>query len=259
MTKKHVDIIQKNFGSQADEYLSSSVHATGEDLAGLRKMCEEQGRAVVLDLGCGGGHVSYTVAPYVESVVAYDVSERMLEVVAKAGRERGLANIRTLRGRAESMPFSDAAFDFVFSRYSAHHWHDVGLALRQAGRVLKPGGKAVFIDVVSPGFPVLDIFLQTTEMLRDTSHVRDYSASEWLRFIQEANLTVDNLKSFRLELAYASWIGRMRTPEPLARAIRELQKAAPNEVIHHFALQDDGSFTVDAIILTVGKENLELM
>ncbi|MFD2980389.1 class I SAM-dependent methyltransferase, partial [Klebsiella pneumoniae] len=85
----------------------------------------------------------------------------MLDVVASAAAERGLANVTTERGAAERLPFADASFDFVFSRYSAHHWSDLGLALREVRRVLKPGGVAAFIDVMSPGSPLLDTYLQT--------------------------------------------------------------------------------------------------
>ncbi|WP_016683933.1 class I SAM-dependent methyltransferase, partial [Yersinia pestis] len=67
-----------------------------------------------------------------------------------------LTNIEIQQGLAESLPFADQSFDIVISRYSAHHWHDVGKALREVKRVLRPGGKVIFMDVVSPGHPVLD-------------------------------------------------------------------------------------------------------
>ena len=70
-------------------------------------------------------------------------------------------------GAAERLPFADAEFDYVLSRYSTHHWNDVGLALREVRRVLKPGGVAVFIDVMSPGSALLDTYLQAVEVLRD--------------------------------------------------------------------------------------------
>jgi hypothetical protein len=46
--------------------------------------------------------------------------------------------------------------------------------------VLKPGGKLAFIDVMSPGQPLLDTYLQAVEVLRDTSHVHNYAMAEWL-------------------------------------------------------------------------------
>lgn len=101
-------------------------------------------------MGCGAGHASFVAAQHVKQVVAYDLSSQMLEVVAKAAKDRGLDNIATRQGYAESLPFEDNVFDVVISRYSAHHWHDVGRALREVNRVLKPGGVLIVMDVMSP-------------------------------------------------------------------------------------------------------------
>ena len=88
----------------------------------------------------------------------------------------------------------------MISRYSAHHWHDVGQALREVKRVLKPGGIFIIMDVMSPGHPVRNIWLQTVEALRDTSHVQNYSSGEWLTFITEAGLISRSLITDRLPL-----------------------------------------------------------
>lgn len=79
------------------------------------------------------------------------------------------------------------------------------------------------MDVMSPGHPVRDIWLQTVEALRDTSHVRNYASGEWLTLINEANLIVDNLITDKLPLEFSSWVARMRTPEALVDAIRIYQ------------------------------------
>ncbi|MDR8235602.1 methyltransferase domain-containing protein, partial [Acinetobacter baumannii] len=115
------------------------------------------------------------------------------------------SNIVTQQGYAETLPFADASFDVVISRYSAHHWHDVGQALREVKRVLKPGGVIIVMDVMSPGHPVRDVWLQTVEALRDTSHVRNYSSGEWLTLATEAGLVVNQLLTDRLPLEFSSW------------------------------------------------------
>ncbi|MFT0518396.1 class I SAM-dependent methyltransferase [uncultured Pseudomonas sp.] len=245
----HTDVVQRQFGEQANAYLSSAVHAQGSEFALLQAQLAGQGSARVLDLGCGAGHVSFHVAPLVAEVVAYDLSQAMLEVVASAAAERGLGNVKTAHGAAERLPFGDASFDFVFSRYSAHHWSDVGLALREVRRVLKPGGVAAFIDVMSPGSPLLDTYLQSVEVLRDTSHVRDYSAAQWQRLVSEAGLHVRSHSRQRLRLEWASWVERMRTPEPLRVAIRQLQQAMGEEVRQYYQIEADGSFSTDVIVL----------
>ncbi|QHD08013.1 class I SAM-dependent methyltransferase [Pseudomonas sp. R76] len=245
----HTQVVQKQFGEQASAYLSSAVHAQGTEFALLQAELAGQGAAWLLDLGCGAGHVSFQVAPLVNEVVAYDLSQQMLEVVAAAAVERGLNNIRTVNGAAERLPFADGEFDFVFSRYSAHHWSDLGVALREVRRVLKPGGVAAFVDVLSPGSPLLDTYLQTVEVLRDTSHVRDYDAAEWMQQLSESGLHVRNSSRQRLRLEYTSWVERMRTPEVLRAAILELQKAMGQEVRDYYEIQADGTFSTDVLVV----------
>ncbi|GAB7529901.1 class I SAM-dependent methyltransferase [Pseudomonas sp. 3A(2025)] len=245
----HTQVVQRQFGEQAAAYLTSAVHAQGTEFALLQAEVQGRSDARVLDLGCGAGHVSFNVAAAVGEVVAYDLSQQMLDVVRDTAVARGLDNVRTQRGAAERLPFEDGEFDFVFSRYSAHHWSDLGLALREVRRVLKPGGVAAFIDVMSPGSPLLDTYLQTVEVLRDTSHVRDYSAAEWLRQVSEAGLFTRSHTRQRLHLEYTSWVERMRTPEALRVAIRELQQAMGSEVREYFEIAQDGSFSTDVLVL----------
>lgn len=247
--KGHASVVQRQFGEQASAYLNSAVHAQGSEFALLQAEVSGRDEARVLDLGCGAGHVSFQVAPQVGEVVAYDLSAQMLEVVARAAAERGLSNLRTVHGAAERLPFAEGEFDFVFSRYSAHHWSDLGLALREVRRVLKPGGVAAFIDVASPGRPLLDTHLQSVEVLRDTSHVRDYSPAEWLHQVSEAGLQVRSHSRQRLHLEFGSWVDRMRTPQVLREAILALQGAVGEEVREYFEITADGSFSTDVLVL----------
>lgn len=252
-TRSHHDNVEKQFGSQANAYLTSTVHASGRDLQRLAERLSAFPQASVLDMGCGAGHASFAAAHQVKQVVAYDLSAQMLDVVAQAAKEKGLDNIATRQGYAESLPFEDGSFDVVISRYSAHHWHDVGRALREVNRVLKPGGVVIVMDVMSPGHPVRDIWLQTVEALRDTSHVRNYSSGEWLSLMNDANLIADTVLTDRLPLAFSSWVARMRTPKVLIDAVRLYQQSASAEVQAYFALQQDGSFTSDTIMVEAHK------
>lgn len=250
----HKNAVERQFGDQANAYLTSAVHAQGKDLQRLATLLQPHSDAHLLDLGCGAGHASFAAAAVVKSVVSYDLSAQMLTVVSQAAADKKLMNIEVKQGLAESLPFDDRSFDVVISRYSTHHWHDVGQALREVKRVLRPGGKVIFMDVVSPGHPVLDIYLQTVEVLRDTSHVRNYSPGEWLALFTEAGLAINEVTSDRLYLEFSSWIARMRTPEYFSTAIRELQRLASDDVINHYEIQADGSFTSD-IMMIVAKRS----
>lgn len=241
--------VRERFGARAAAYLHSAVHAAGPEFAALRAAVQAQPAARVLDLGCGAGHVSYQVAPLAGEVVACDLAPEMLELVAARARELGFANLRTHCAAAESLPFSDGEFDVVLSRYSAHHWADPGRALGEARRVLRPGGQCVLVDVASPGTALLDTHLQALEVLRDRSHVRDYSAAEWAALSAAAGLRIQRQEFARLRLEFVSWVERMATPEPLRQALRMFQDTACREVRDYFEITADGSFSVDVLTL----------
>lgn len=247
--KNHQQVVTSQFGEQANAYLSSSVHAQGAEFQTLQDLVRPHPQAQVLDLGCGAGHVSFHVAPLVAQVTAYDLATDMLSVVTTAAAEKGLNNIITAQGMAERLPFDDASFEFVFSRYSAHHWQDVGLALREIKRVLKPGGQVVFIDVCAPGLPLLDTYLQTVEVLRDPSHVRDYTVAEWVRLLGESGLHVGHHQTQKLTLEFQSWVTRMRTPSVMQEAILALQQAMGKEVRDYFNIQQNGTFSTDVLVI----------
>lgn len=251
--KDHKQVVDKQFGEQANAYLTSTVHAQGEEFSLLQQAVANCQHADVLDLGCGAGHVSFHVAPSVNKVVAYDLSESMLEVVAASSAAKHLGNIETVQGVAESLPFADNSFDFVFSRYSAHHWQDLGIALREVRRVLKPSGVVAFIDVISPEQPLLDTYLQTVEVLRDTSHVRDYSVAEWVRQLGESGLIVTKHHRQKLRLEFISWVERMRTPKVFRDAILALQQSMGQEVRDYFEIDQQGSFSTDVLVVWATK------
>ncbi|MBX6324344.1 MAG: class I SAM-dependent methyltransferase [Rhodospirillaceae bacterium] len=247
--KSHGALVGGQFGPRAAAYVTSTVHAQGEDLQQLAALAKGRAGGRALDLGCGGGHVSFAVAPHLGEVVAYDLSEEMLAAVAATAAARGLANIRTQAGRVEALPFADAGFDLVLTRFSAHHWDDLDAALAEARRVLRPDGRAAFADGVSPGPPLLDTFLQAIELLRDPSHVRNYSVEEWRQALTRAGFRPGAVTRRRVRLEFATWIARMATPEPHVAAIRSLQARMPEEVARHFAVEPDGSFLLDTMVM----------
>jgi SAM-dependent methyltransferase len=245
----HERMVAGQFGPQAAAYVTSSVHAKGEDLARMAAIAAAVPGGRIADLGCGGGHVSFAVAPHARQVVACDLSAEMLAAVATEARRRGLSSIGTQQASVASLPFEDGEFDMVMSRFSAHHWTDVGAGLREARRILKEGGMAVFADVATPGVALLDTFLQAIELLRDPSHVRNLTAGQWCGRVEAAGFRVTAVKTGRLRLEFTSWIERIGAPALHAQAIRSLQQGAPEPVKRHFAIEPDGTFTLDTILV----------
>jgi ubiquinone/menaquinone biosynthesis C-methylase UbiE len=249
MERAHEKVVEATFGPRAKAYVESAVHARGADLDALEALIGAAKPARAIDIGCGGRHVSYLMARHAGTVIAADLSSEMLAAVAATAKSRGLTNLETAQATAEKLPFPDASFDFAATRYSAHHWRDFDAGLREARRVLKPGSRAAFIDAYSAGSPLVDTHLQAVELIRDPSHVRDYSAAEWIAGLAKAGFRIDDLRSFRVRMDFPVWVARIATPEENVRALRKMQTEAPEEVTRHTALEPDGSFMLDDMMI----------
>ena len=247
---------QLNFAAEqytirARDYVTSAVHSTGADLDQITAELRGHAAARVLDLGCGGGHVSYRAAPMVAEVVACDVTQSMLDAVATTAAEHGLTNIAVRQAAAEKLPFEDRSFDVVLCRFTTHHWQNMDAGLREARRVLKPAGSAVFIDSLAPADRTLDTHLQAIELLRDISHVRNYSTAEWVSALSRAGFAIESITTRALRMEFPIWTARTRTPAAHVEAIRSLQTTAPAIVKQHFAIGEDGSFDLEAATMVV--------
>jgi len=244
----HEALVGGQFGSRAEAYLNSALHARSPDLDALVALMNSWPKARVLDLGCGGGHVTFNVAPLVREVVAYDLAPEMLDLVERAAKERRLDNVTTQQGAVESLPFEDASFEVVLSRFSAHHWRDLDAGLREAARVLKPGGMFSVVDTVTSGIPLIDTYFQAIELLRDCSHVRNYSRAEWEAAIARAGFLSASVSPFRLRIDFSSWVERMNTRRLQIEAIRALQTTVSAVSTRHFETEADGSFHIDVAL-----------
>lgn len=246
--------VQVQFGNSAEAYARSAVHAGGEDLVRLVQEASLSGTERVLDAGCGAGHTAAAVAPHAHAVVAMDLTDAMLEVTARLAAQRGLANVTLRRGDVEALPAEDGEFDRVVSRYSAHHWPHPARALAEIHRVLRPGGRFVLADIVSWDDPTLDTWLQTIELVRDVSHVRDHSIAQWHAMLREAGFVVRTALEFRVRLDFADWVARIGTPHPQVSALQSLFAHAPAEVRETMEIGTDYGFTIRGAVLTASLE-----
>jgi ubiquinone/menaquinone biosynthesis C-methylase UbiE len=241
--------VQKQFAPVAANYATSAVHAGGADLAAMLGAIPLGGAERVLDAGSGAGHTALAFAPRVAEVVAVDLTEAMLAQGRKLAHERGISNITCQRGDVERLPFPDASFDIVTSRYSAHHYPHPLAALREFARVLKPGGAFLLVDVVAPEEPAQDTFLNAIELLRDPSHVRDHTVQQWLGMCAAAGFAAEPAGHWPLRLEFESWVARMNTPFLAITQIRALIDGAPREVRAGLAIEEGYSFTVPTALV----------
>jgi ubiquinone/menaquinone biosynthesis C-methylase UbiE len=243
--RTHSQAVHDQFDAQAQAYLTSTVHAAGPDLLAAQERVQQclPPTASILDVGTGAGHLSFALAPRAARVVALDPSPGMLATVRAAAAARGLTQIETCEGSADALPFADASFDLVCTRYSAHHWLNLPRALAQLRRVVKADGFVLVIDLLGETDALVDTYLQSIELLRDTSHVRDRSVGEWQALLSAAGFHPLEHRAWSTRLEFAPWVQRMRTPEVLVSAIRTLQASAPAEVRRSLNIETDGSFT----------------
>ncbi len=104
----------------------------------------------VVDLGAGTGLLALALAPRVRELVAVDISERMLERLDDTAVADGIHNVDTLVADLRRLPLEDESATLVVSNYAFHHLHDTGkeLALAEARRILRPGGRLVLCDMM---------------------------------------------------------------------------------------------------------------
>jgi SAM-dependent methyltransferase len=230
---------RKLFGAAATDYANAAVHISGPDLDALLEAAELKGTERVLDLGCGAGHTTIAVAMRAAHVTGIDVTEEMLAEGRKQLQRRGITNVEFEQGDACALRFGDASFDLVTCRFAAHHFPDAVVSVREAARVLKPGGKYVLVDSLAPEDPGLDTFENTIEFLRDASHVRNLRASEWCRLFSEAGLRPEVRYRAGLALDGADWVKRMRTPPSRVEIIRELFATSTDRQRAAFEIRED--------------------
>ena len=114
------------------------------DLHALAALLDEDW--VVGDLGCGTGQIAAALAPFVRRVIAVDGSRAML----KAARQRlgGLENVEVRQGELDALPIDDATLDAAALCLAVHHLPDPPVVLREAARVLAPGGRVLLVDML---------------------------------------------------------------------------------------------------------------
>ena len=249
--------VQNNFGKVAAEYVTSKVHASGPDLAWMVESAALQGSERVLDVATGGGHTAFALAPSAAEVVALDLTQPMLEVARKEAEARGLRNIRYVAGDAQALPFADASFDVVACRHAPHHFPNVQQAINEWARVLKPGGKLILVDSASPEETEAAEVLHEIEVLRDPSHVRNYSLSTWQAYLSTAGLRVSSAREWGLFLDIPTWTQRMRTPSESVATIERLMREATPAIRERLRFEErDGAlgFTLPVALIQATKD-----
>jgi len=120
---------------------------TWEGLA--RALLQLAPRARYADLGIGDGLLTLMLAEVAEVVTAVDLSPEMLAQLLARARAKEIDNIETVEGEIEDLPLPDASHEIVVMSQALHHARDPVRALREARRILVPGGRLLLIDLLA--------------------------------------------------------------------------------------------------------------
>jgi SAM-dependent methyltransferase len=185
---------------RAEAYRQSKTHAEGADLDLVVEWCAPGPGRKVLDVATGGGHVARGLREHGCKVVTTDASPGMQPDVVS---------------RAEELPFADGSFDCVVSRIAPHHFADVRAAVEEIARV--SNDVVVIEDTLFS-----DERHERAEKLRDPTHVRNYTEDEWVGFLSEAGLEVEQRQLFEIAHPLEEWLARTGCEGEEARRVREL-------------------------------------
>jgi ubiquinone/menaquinone biosynthesis C-methylase UbiE len=221
------DAVRRQYGAVGDAYVTSKGHASGRDLARMVELAAPTPSTQMLDIATGGGHVARAFAPYVESVIASDLTPEMLAHTAEAFRTWGLENVGTAIADAEDLPFPPASFELVTCRIAPHHFLNVEAFVQEVFRVLVDGGTFVLVDSTVPEGED-GAFFNRFEKLRDPSHVRSLTIGEWTALLETVGFDVGATETFTKTHDFADWTARSRTSaDDIAALEKMLLESSP--------------------------------
>ncbi len=233
--------VQRQFSPTAASYATSSVHADAEALAKLVELAQATLTDRAIDVATGAGHMALALAPHVESVVAFDLTQTMLDQTLATAQARGLANVTVRQGEAESMPYPSGSFDLYTVRLAPHHFADIQATIDEAARILRPGGRYLVADTSAPGDLEIDEQIHEIEKMRDPSHVRNYPIAVWTAMLERSGLTVEFAEyGYLMPLDLDDWMTRMSTPAADQAELHRRFRAASPALVEALKIEVNG-------------------
>ena len=195
---RHNDLIIDQFTKQAIPFANLAAHSHEEAFKLLFTLSNASEKDTVLDVACGPGLLACELAKATSHVTGIDLTPAMIEQAKMLQQQKDLNNITWDIGDVAHLPYENASFSLVVTRYSFHHMIDPALVLTEMKRVCLPGGRVVVVDV-TPQADKIDAY-NHVEILRDPSHVRALTIEELHEIIDKAGLFTTKVGFYKLDV-----------------------------------------------------------
>lgn len=187
-TTTHDDQIRDQFTRQAVPFSTAAAIADPGALQAIVAAATPGPDNTLLDVACGGGLVVCAFAPHVRHATGIDMTPAMLARARTLAAEQGVGNVTWQEGDVAALPYPDAAFTIVVTRFAVHHFPDPLAVLREMVRVCAPGGRIIVVDTCASPDPKKAALFNRLEKLRDPSHVRALPLGELQGLFRSAGL-----------------------------------------------------------------------
>ncbi len=237
----HLKRVTDEFTRQAQTFEVWAENVDADVAARFGGALGRAARGRLIDVACGPGVVTAALAPNAASIVAFDATDEMLEKTRARCVKAGLRNVEFKSGDAEHLPFAEGEFDGAVTRAALHHFADPQRAIAEMFRVLRPGGVAVFADVISSEDAEESRLHNAIERLRDPSHVRMLPASELQSAARRAGFGELQTARWDMNRELEEWFSIVSDParvEPIRAVVRALAEAGRSAGIG-LSIKDD--------------------
>jgi ubiquinone/menaquinone biosynthesis C-methylase UbiE len=252
----HNSRILDQFTRQAAPFAAAGTIRNQEALDRIVQWAGTGLEDTVLDVACGPGLLACAFARVAKHATGMDMTPAMLEQARKTQQQQGLKNVSWEQGDVYSLPFPDAHFSIVSSRFVFHHLQGPLSALKEMKRVCNPGGKIVVADMAPQ--PAKAAALNAAELLRDPSHVRSMPEDELRGLFEQANLATPQINRYRMEGELEDLLSRSFPNEGDADRVRRIYaESIPNDALDLNTRLADGKifYSLPVTVLVAQKSN----
>jgi ubiquinone/menaquinone biosynthesis C-methylase UbiE len=240
MAYDHNAQIRDQFTRQAVPFAAAAEIRREDALGRIVDAADAGPSDTVLDVACGPGLLACAFARVTQHVTGIDLTPRMLEQALVLQQRLGLQNLTWHRGDVEQLPYPDASFSIVCSRFAFHHFLDPLTVLKEMRRVCRPGGQVVVADS-APAVDKAEAF-NRMERLRDPSHVRALPLEELEALFAAAELPAPAIRRDNLRYELESLLARSFPKPGDADRIRQLfEESIVSDSLGVGAVRDDGT------------------